>query len=262
MSRISNNSFKVNSALEQIVEISGGSITPSGTQNVDVVGNTIGLATASNQLTLATESTLSNVSSELATQSTDLNNISSNTSSTSSSCSNIDTNTSSTASNTSTTASNTTTLVGKITQGYDATITSGGSGLQQVVIYGRDSGGNLDACTINGSGELVVTTSGGSGTHSGSQANLMNAVSATNGTTSNVITTTSSKCANIFGSTTGTGAINVEISADNSNWYSVGYSIFADSNGQFASSFNNVVSNYWRIKATETATITATLLHA
>jgi hypothetical protein len=253
MSRISNNSFKVNSALEQIVQVSGGTITPSGTQNVDVVGNTIGLAT---------ESTLSNVSSELATQSTDLNNISSNTSSTSSSCSNIDSNTSNISSDTATIASNTTTISGKITQGYDATITSGGSGLQQVVIYGRDSGGNLDACTINGSGELVVTTSGGSGTHSGSQANLMNAVSATNGTTSNVITTTSSNNVNIFGNTTGTGGITVQQSVDNSNFYDVGYSAFPNTSGDFAVSFAGQPANYWRIKATETATITASLVHS
>ena len=89
----------------------------------------------------------------------------------------------------------------------------------------------------------------------------MNAVSASNGTVSNVITTTSSNSVSIFGSTTGTGGITVEVSADNTNFYSVGYSLFADSSGQFSSSFPNHISNYWRIKATETATITATLLH-
>lgn len=254
MSRISNNSFKVNSALEQIVQVSGGTITPSGTQNVDVVGNTIGLAT---------ESTLSNVSSELANQTTDLNNIASSTSQTSSSCQNIDSNTSNISSDTATIASNTTTIEGKITQGYDATVTSGGNGLQQVVIYGRDSGGNLDACTINGSGELVVTTSGGgSATHNGSQANLMNAVSASSGTISNVITTTTSNNVNIFGNTTGTGGITVQQSVDNTNFYDVGYSAFPNTSGDFAVSFAGHPANYWRIKATETSTITATLVHS
>ena len=51
MSRISNNSFAVNSSLEQIVEVSGGTITPSGTQDVDVVGNTVGLSTSALQTT-------------------------------------------------------------------------------------------------------------------------------------------------------------------------------------------------------------------
>ena len=59
MSRISNNSFAVNKNLEQIVEVSGGTITPSGTQDVDVVGNTIGLAT---------EATLSDLNTKTSTK--------------------------------------------------------------------------------------------------------------------------------------------------------------------------------------------------
>ena len=275
MSRISNNSFAVNSSLEQKIDIatvSAAGIPISGTANVDVVANSIGLATSSaqsstnanlatiitNQGSLATESTLSNVSSELSNQTTDLNNIASSTSSTDSSCQNIDTNTSNIDSSTSTMSSTLSNLDTKVTQGSDAALSSA----QQVLLYARNSGGGLDALQVNGSGELVVTTSGGSATHSGSQANLMNAVSASNGTTSNIITTTSSKSVNIFGVTTGTNGLEVQQSADNTNWYNVGYSIYPDMSGNFQQSFSDVIANYWRIKATETSTITATLLHS
>ena len=46
---------------------------------------------------------------------------------------------------------------GKITQGYDQTITAGGDGLQQVVAYGRDASGNLDALNVDTSGHLKTT---------------------------------------------------------------------------------------------------------
>jgi hypothetical protein len=45
---------------------------------------------------------------------------------------------------------------GKITQGYDLQIASGGSGLQQNLIYGRDNSGNLDALKTDSSGHLEV----------------------------------------------------------------------------------------------------------
>jgi hypothetical protein len=46
---------------------------------------------------------------------------------------------------------------GKISQGYDATIASGGSGAQQVLCYGLDTGGNLDALRVDASGHLEIT---------------------------------------------------------------------------------------------------------
>ena len=49
-----------------------------------------------------------------------------------------------------------TALNGKVSQGYDSIITAGGSGAQQVLIYGRDSGGDLDALHTNTSGDLNV----------------------------------------------------------------------------------------------------------
>ncbi len=259
MSRISNNSFAVNSSLEQIVEVSGGSITPSGTQDVDVVGNTIGLSTSANQTTA--NASLANIDSNttgLATEAT--------LTLQSSTITNID---------------------GKITQGYDAQVASGGSGLNQVVCYGRDQAGNLDALKTTANGNLECEVSGplgsdtsansvsvvvasdqssipvtfSSGTHGGSQANLFSASSVVSGDTSSVITTTSSIKINIFGNTTDTtNQIEVEMSADNTNWYPVGFGIFPDGSGNFAEFFDRP-SNYWRIKVNGTATITATLLH-
>ena len=44
----------------------------------------------------------------------------------------------------------------KTTQGYDAQIASGGSGAQQVLAYGRDASGNLDALLTDASGHLEV----------------------------------------------------------------------------------------------------------
>lgn len=267
MSRISNNSFAVNSSLEQIVEISGGSITPSGTQNVDVVGNTIGLSTSANQTTANTS--LANIdanTSGLATEAT-ATIISTDTSSISTDTSSID---------------------AKILQGNDAQIPNTELGLQQVLCYGRDTSGNLDALKTTSNGNLEVEVSGplgsnlsldsvsvviasdqssvpvtfSSGTHGGSQANLFSASSVVAGDTSSVITTTSSSKVNIFGNTTDTAnSIEVEMSADNTNWYPVGFGIFPDGSGNFAE-FLNRPSNYWRIKVGGTATITATLLHS
>ncbi len=45
-------------------------------------------------------------------------------------------------------------LSGKVSQGSDATLSSA----QQVVVYGRDNGGNLDAINVDNSGHLKITT--------------------------------------------------------------------------------------------------------
>jgi len=44
----------------------------------------------------------------------------------------------------------------KITQGYDAQVASGGDGLQQVVVYGLDNSGNLDALNVDNNGHLKI----------------------------------------------------------------------------------------------------------
>ena len=96
----------------------------------------------------------------------------------------------------------------------------------------------------------------------GSQANLSNAASTSNGSFSNAISTPNSRCISIFGSTTGTGAITIQTSADGSNYYDFEYSIFPGSNGNFSSTLRNVAVNNVRLKFNETATVTATALHA
>ena len=58
--------------------------------------------------------------------------------------------------NLATIAGDTTSLDGKINQGYDATVASGGSGLQQVLLYGRDNSGNLDAVKVTANGDVDV----------------------------------------------------------------------------------------------------------
>ncbi len=255
MSRIASQSFAVNSNLEQKIDIaavSAGGIPISGTADVNIVSDSAGLATSSNQTSLlsgqsTTNSTLSTISGAVATAS---NQTTANTS-----LASIDTEAQAID-------ASLTSLNAKVSQGYDAQVSSGGSGLQQVLLYGRDSGGNLDALLVDGSGKLEVSSAAGSSNHNGSQANLMSNVSASNGTNSNVITTLSSNNVNIFGNTTGTGGIKVQVSVDNSNFYSVGYNAFPNSAGDFQVSFSGVPSNYWRIQATETATITATLVHS
>jgi len=58
--------------------------------------------------------------------------------------------------NLATIAGDTTSIDGKINQGYDATVASGGSGLQQVLLYGRDNSGNLDAVKVTANGDVDV----------------------------------------------------------------------------------------------------------
>jgi hypothetical protein len=55
------------------------------------------------------------------------------------------------------TATNSSSIDNKINQGYDATIASGGSGLQQILCYGLDIAGDLDALRVDNSGHLEVT---------------------------------------------------------------------------------------------------------
>ncbi len=127
----------VNNAGDLKVNLSTSSATIDA--NVDITGNTIGLATESTLGTRATEATLSTVSSSLTTvvaQESTLAGQALNVA-------NIDTTTFS--------------MDAKITQGYDAQIASGGSGLQQNLMYGRDNSGNLDALKTDASGHLEIT---------------------------------------------------------------------------------------------------------
>ena len=54
-------------------------------------------------------------------------------------------------------ATNSSSIDNKMTQGYDATVASGGNGLQQNLVYGLDNSGNLDALRVDSSGHLEIT---------------------------------------------------------------------------------------------------------
>lgn len=310
MSRISNNSFAVNSSLEQIVEVSGGTInvTPTGTIDVDVVANSVGLATdaqlVSNGLTQATAS---NQNLQLAQETV----TASNTSSIDNKITQGDDDTLTTAqqvgiygrkdssptglravkvNDNGTIHTFDATLNPKITKGADITL----SEAQQVLIYGEVTAGpgtgDLHPIHISQAGDVQVEISGlevkGQDTmansfpvviasdqsaipvtsetsaHSGSQANLFSSASVIAGDTSNVITTTKSLNISIFGNTTDTiNGIDIEMSADNSTWYPCGFSVFPNASGNFCEVIKQTPANYWRIKVSGSATITATLIH-
>ena len=110
---------------------------------------------------------------------------------------------------------------------------------------------------VSGANKVPVTLTGGV---SGTEANLDNAFSVISGDTSVIINVNSDKH-NIFGnSTDSTNAINVQISADNSNWYSMGIDIFPDSgDGDFQLSLDMPIQ-YIRLKYNGTATVTATVI--
>jgi len=110
---------------------------------------------------------------------------------------------------------------------------------------------------VSGSNKVPVTLTGGV---SGSEANLASASSVISGDTSTAVNVNSDKH-NIFGnSTDSTNAINVQISANNSDWYSMGIDIFPDSgDGDFQLSLDMPIQ-YIRLKFGGTATVTATVI--
>ncbi len=112
---------------------------------------------------------------------------------------------------------------------------------------------------VSGSNKVPVTLTGGV---SGSEANLASSSSVISGDTSTAVNVDSDKH-NIFGnSTDSTNAINVQISANNSDWYSMGIDIFPDSgDGDFQLSLDMPIQ-YLRLKFGGTATVTATVISA
>lgn len=181
-----------NSGLLKIDGSSSGAIAA----NVDVTGNTIGLSTTANQTTMisslgtlagavsgnemqvdvvtsalptgaATESTLSSVQTNTATLAGAVSgtefqcDVVSSALPSGAATSALQTtgNTSLAGIDTNTTSIDTavTSMDGKMSQGYDAQIASGGSGLQQNLMYGRDGSGNLDALKTDASGHLEIT---------------------------------------------------------------------------------------------------------
>jgi len=142
------------------------------------------------------------------------------------------------------------TNVSKLSQGYDAQVASGGSGLQQVLVYGRDTGGNLDAITTDSNGKLEVNVhdeekTTANATSSWSSTSIPSAGSAS--TTG--IDIQGIKHISIFGNTTNlTDPINVEYSVDNTNWFidTSSYVYPDSSSGDFAHNYRNIPFRYVR----------------
>ena len=236
MSRISNNSFKVNSALEQMTEISAvkaGVVFPISSslaldQNLTEVGGvsiTLGAKASSASLPVVLASDQATLAVSDSVAQTDLATI----------------------------AGDTTSLDTKITTGADATLATA----QQAGIYGWN-GSAWKQVAVNATG--AINTVGTTSTHSGSQGNLDSGSSVVNGDTSTVVSMTDKLNFTCFGNTTGVSGIIPEISADGTTYYPAGYEIYPDATGNFFQKFDNTCVNNFRLKYQDTATVTATVL--
>ena len=280
------------------IDVAGSSGTVSA--NVDVTGNTVGLSTTANQTTMisslgtlagavsgnefqcdvitsalptgaATESTLSSVQTNTATLAGAVSgsevqcDVVSSALPTGAATSALQTtgNTSLAAieTDTGTIAGDTTSIDSKITQGYDATIASGGNGAQQVLLYGRDTGGNLDALLVNASGELkVAATSSAANT-----TNVNESVAGSAGGTANstAVDMDGSTNLTIFGTSTNTSdPIVVQVSHNNSTWveHTEYFINMSASGGNYAVNISNTGARYWRVSQTDTLTSAFTLV--
>jgi hypothetical protein len=122
----------------------------------------------------------------------------------------------------STIAGDTTSLDGKVNQGYDATVSSGGSGLQQVLAYGRDSGGNLDALSVDNNGHLQIVNKVHDVENKGSEGNVLSNNSLGNNTATSSIDISDFNKVNFMyedNNTSNSNGIRVEVSEDNSKFY-------------------------------------------
>jgi hypothetical protein len=237
---------------------SGGAIAA----DVDITGNTIGLATDITLNSRASEATLQLVATESTLQSID--------------------------SYQSTISLEVGDLNAKVSQGYDATVASGGSGLQQNLIYGLDTGGNLDALRVDASGHLEITVDDfvkGQDTMANSFPVVIASdqsaisVSSAGGNTTNVnesLAGTSLGTANstavdmdgatnltIFGTSTNTSDfIVVQVSHDNSTWveHTEYFVNFAPSGGAYAVRISAEGARYFRISQTDTQSAAFTLV--
>jgi len=108
----------------------------------------------------------------------------------------------------------------KITQGYDATISSGGNGLMQVLAYGLDSSGNLDALNVDNNGHLKISVD--TVENKGSTGNLVNNASLASGALSSAVNISDYNRANIAvedSSITVFDDYEILVSQNDSNYY-------------------------------------------
>ena len=262
--------LNINASGELIVTTSGG----GGTTNVDVVGNTIGLAT---------ETTLSSVDTSLT--SIDTNLVTCDTGAVTIAASALPSGAATSAlqttgnSSLATIAADTTSVDGKLNQGYDAQIASGGSGLQQVLAYGRDNAGNLDALKTTAAGNLECEISGPLG--SDVSANSVSVVIASDQAAVSTIKPDASVTTDSLAPTAGSTAVTtgvdldgtngnltffgvssntsdpilVEFSDDNVTYYpSNDFFVNMDSSGNYGFSLSNLGVRYVRLSQTDSVT--------
>tara|TARA_R110001632_G_scaffold6958_1_gene27956 strand:- start:21 stop:926 length:906 start_codon:yes stop_codon:yes gene_type:complete len=174
----------------------------------------------------------------------------------------------------------------KTTQGYDAQVASGGSGLQQNLIYGRDNSGNLDALKTDASGHLEVVVDDfvkGQATMANSFPVVLSSdqsaisVSSAGGNTTNVNdvlapgaggTATSTAVdmdgftnVSFFGSTTNSAdPIFVQVSHNNSTWVeNTEAYINLSPSGEFFVNFPNTGARYYRVQQIDSLATAFTL---
>ena len=245
MSRISNNTFKVNAALEQLVEISNASAIPVS-EEADItkwggVATSLGakVSASSVPVVLASDQAAIPISTS-STLDVDLDSVSG---------------TAITLGQKAMAASLPVVLAsdGAVTSGADDTLAS----VQQVGLYG-DNGTDWKRIQTSSTGVLKMESE--LKAHSGTEGNLDNGSTVVVDDVSTAISTTNETLISIFGNhSVASAELLVEVSADGTNYYPNGYSVFADANGYFYTLFEGCANNI-RLKYKTSGTITATLL--
>lgn len=148
-----------------------------------------------------------------------------------------------------------------IAQGYDAQIASGGDGATQILAYGRDSGGNLDALKVDNNGHLevvadyeqVVTS-----VFSGTQAI---GASATHQFATEIDKNGASQFEVLVSISTAspTGNINIDVSDDNSTYYKSSGVAGNISSQNSSANFIGNTSRYAKVSIENTGTASMTV---
>ena len=113
-------------------------------------------------------------------------------------------------------ASSNASIDGKMSQGADASLTDA----QQVVVYGRDSTGGLDALKVDGQGHLEVIMDEAS--NKGSHENLASNITLNSGAYSSVVNVGDMNVGNLFyedSSVASYDTLAIEVSVDGTNYF-------------------------------------------
>jgi len=166
----------------------------------------------------------------------------------------------------------------KVTQGYDAQVASGGSGLVQNLVYGRDATGNLDALLTDASGHLEVVVddfvkgqalmaasfpvviSSDQSAVEGTKPDATNTIDTLAPTSGSTAVTTavdlngSNGNFTAFGNTSNlTDPLELEFSADNVTYYRSGdFFVNVLGSGDYAVQLQDIGARYVRLSQTDT----------